>query len=303
MATLTITAVDTATNIFTTSAAHGLTSGNDVRLSAESAPGGLVNNTTYHARVIDSTSFAVHTAVPTRLALTVANCVANVAVASFATQSVVPFAVGSTIRVRNVTAPTSYNGSFVVTDCTVSNVRYSLPTAAAGTTLGATVEADTRAMAKTGYNTIDITTAGTSVTFLTTDVLQISSHSSHSNSFGTGAAPAVISMPFSDYAVEPRYIAHSSVSSTARINSDQQALQSAYETALAVIATPFGDYNFESRYVATNSLLGLAQIEDDYQTLQVSAVGLVTSPTYVYTDGAPKAAPGPAIISEVWYLS
>lgn len=302
MATLTITAVDTATNIFTTSAAHGLTSGNDVRLSAESAPGGLVNNTTYHARVIDSTGFAVHTAVPKLLALTVANCVTNVATLTFAAQAAVPFAVGSTIRVRNITGQLSYNGSFVVTASTVTTVRYSLPTVAAGTTTGATVEADTRAMAKTGFDTIDITTAGTSVTFLTTDVLQISSHSRHSNSFGTGAAPAVISMPFSDYAVEPRYIAHSSVSSTARINSNQQTLQ-ADPVVLEVIAIPFGDYNFESRYVATNSLLGLAQIEDDYQTLQVSAVGLVTSPTYVYTDGAPKAAPGPAIISEVWYLS
>jgi len=306
MAILTITAVDTATDIFTTSAAHGLTSGNDVRLSAGSAPGDLVNGTTYHARVIDSTRFAVHTSVSVGLNITAATCTSNVATLTFASQAVAPFAVGSTIRVRGITGQLSYNGSFVVTNCTLTTVQYSLPTVTAGTIPTdpvPTVRADTRAMARTGYNTIDITSEGTSVTFLTSEVLQISSYSIYSNSFGTGAAPAVISIPFSDYAREPVYVAHSSVSSTARINSDQQTLQSAYETALAVIAIPFSDYNFETRYVATNSLLGAAQIENDALTLQVSAVGLITSPTYVYTDGAPKAAPGPAIINEVWYLS
>lgn len=161
----------------------------------------------------------------------------------------------------------------------------------------------TRADARNNVNRIAISSTGDAVTFQTIDPLIESSHARLSGSFGEGAAPAIISIPFSDYAVEPVYVAHSSVISTARINSDQQTLQSAYETALAVISIPFSDYNFETRYVATNSLLGAAQIEDDALTLQVSAVGLITSPTYVYTDGAPKAAPGPAIINEVWYLS
>lgn len=222
MATLTITVVDPDSDTFETAAAHGLTNGDRVKLVSTAAPSGIVDDTTYFARVVSATVFALHS---------------------------------------------------------------------------------TRADAVNNVNRIAISSTGDAVTFHTIDPLLVNSYSTFANSYGTGAAPAIISMPFSDYAVESRYIAHSSVSSTARINSDQQTLQSAYETALAVIAIPFGDYNFESRYVATNSLLGSAQIEDDALTLQVSAVGLVTSPTYVYTDGAPKAAPGPAIINEVWYLS
>jgi len=59
-ATITIATVDSDNDDFTTSIPHLLTNGDSVRLSATTAPGGLVNGTTYFARVINATKFALH---------------------------------------------------------------------------------------------------------------------------------------------------------------------------------------------------------------------------------------------------
>lgn len=310
MGTLTIISVDTAADSFTTSSPHRLTSGDDVRLVATSAPGGLVNNTVYYARVLTTTTFAVHPSTSVALTITAATCTANVATLTFATQASSPFTVGSTIRVQGITGQTSYNGSFTVTGCTTTTVTYALPTVAAGTTSGdptPTVRAHTRSMARTGFGTIDITSAGTSVTFQTIDTPNLNLITSQSYFYSTlpitTTSLITIAIPFTDYRVEPRYVATTSVLGTAQIDNDYIPMLAPMATALNVISIPFSDYRVEPRYVATTSILGTAQIENDALSVQVSAVGLITSPTYVYTDGAPKAAPGPAIVTEVWYLS
>jgi hypothetical protein len=75
---------------------------------------------------------------------------------------------------------------------------------------------------------------------------------------------------------------------------------SGYET----IASEFSDYSRE--------LVFVEGVDTDYsdkffvhgkRTEQVFMQGVTTSPTYIFTDGAPKAAPGPAEINEVWILS
>jgi hypothetical protein len=63
MGTITISFVDTDNDDFTASAAHLLTNGDSVKMSADVAPGGTVNGTIYYARVINSTKFSIH---PTR---------------------------------------------------------------------------------------------------------------------------------------------------------------------------------------------------------------------------------------------
>ena len=70
------------------------------------------------------------------------------------------------------------------------------------------------------------------------------------------------------------------------------------------IASEFSDYSRE--------LVFVEEVSTDYsnkyflhgkRTEQVFMQGVTTSPTYIFTDGAPKAAPGPAEINEVWILS
>ena len=60
----------------------------------------------------------------------------NVATITFATQPSAPFPVGSKVTVTGVVGTTSYNGTFVVTSCTLNSLTYSLPTAPAGIVTG-----------------------------------------------------------------------------------------------------------------------------------------------------------------------
>jgi hypothetical protein len=75
---------------------------------------------------------------------------------------------------------------------------------------------------------------------------------------------------------------------------------SGYET----IASEFSDYSRELVFVEEVS----TEYSDKFflhgkLTEQVFMQGITTSPTYIFTDGAPKAAPGPPEINEVWILS
>lgn len=177
MATLVISLVDTDNDDFTTTSPHFLTNGDAVRMSATVAPGGTVNNTTYYARVIDSTKFSIH--------------------------------------------PTSAN-------------------------------------ARNGINQIAISTQGTNVTFLIAEPQVRNFEFSRTvNHPGTEPIPVV----FSDYSRELVFVEG--------VDTDYGRLDVLHSTAMKAV---FGK-------------------------------GITTSPTYIFTDDAPKAAPTPAQIKEYWYLT
>jgi hypothetical protein len=177
MPTITISSVDTDLDKFTSSQSHNLTTGDAIKMVADSPPGGTVNGTLYYARVISTTEFAIHT---------------------------------------------------------------------------------TSANAKSNTSTIDLTSAGSSVTFQTRDP---------------------------------------------QVNTDEFSLSVEPSTALEVIDSEFVDYSRELVFVEEVVGTGFEVILHGYEPIQVFMQGLTTSPTYIYTDGSPKAAPGPAVVSEVWYLS
>jgi hypothetical protein len=75
-------------------------------------------------------------------------------------------------------------------------------------------------------------------------------------------------------------------------------------TGYETIASEFSDYSRE--------LVFVEEVSTEYsdknflhgkRTEQVFMQGVTTSPTYIFTDGAPKAAPTPAQIKEYWYLT
>lgn len=174
--TIIISAVDTDNDDFTSSTLHRLSTGDAVKLSATVAPTGTINNTTYYARVINSTKFAIHA--------TKNNAINNI-------------------------------------------------------------------------NQIAVSSQGTNVTFLVV---------------GPQFVDTKISLSVGHLGVEP-------------------------------VPATFSDYSRE--------LVFVEGVDTDYseiiflasKTDQVFMQGLTTSPTYIYTDDAPKAAPTPAQIKEYWYLT
>jgi len=70
------------------------------------------------------------------------------------------------------------------------------------------------------------------------------------------------------------------------------------------IPVVFADYSRELVFVEgvdTDYSEGI--VPNGKKTDQVFMQGLTTSPTYIFTSGAPKAAPGPPEINEVWIVS
>jgi hypothetical protein len=59
-AEITVSSINTTSNVLTTSTAHGLTTENIVRLSASAVPGGLTTGGLYYVRVLSSTTLSLH---------------------------------------------------------------------------------------------------------------------------------------------------------------------------------------------------------------------------------------------------
>jgi hypothetical protein len=83
--------------------------------------------------------------VATSLTITAASVTANVATLTFAAQVSKPFVVGQSITVAGVT-PSDYNGTFVVTACTLTTVQFALVgTPAAGSVFGTVADTSVNA--------------------------------------------------------------------------------------------------------------------------------------------------------------
>jgi len=177
MSIIVISAVDTDNDDFTSSSPHRFTNGDRIRMSATVAPGGTVNGTTYFARAISATKFAIHA---------------------------------------------------------------------------------TRSDAKNNINQIAISSQGTDVTFLIGDSQPvIIKRTITVNHPGSEPIPSV----FIDYSRELVFVEN-------------------VDTDYSEVVVPNGK-----------------------KTDQVFMQGLTTSPTYIFTSGAPKAAPGPPEVNEVWIVS
>jgi hypothetical protein len=177
MSIIIISLVDPDDDDFTTASPHRLIDGDSIRMSATTAPDGTVNGTTYFARVISATKFAIHA---------------------------------------------------------------------------------TRSDAKNNVNQIAISSQGADVTFLVGDSQFVSTKRTLTvNHPGSEPIPSV----FIDYSRELVFVEN-------------------VDTDYSEVVVPNGK-----------------------KTDQVFMQGLTTSPTYIFTSGAPKAAPGDPEINEVWILS
>jgi len=70
------------------------------------------------------------------------------------------------------------------------------------------------------------------------------------------------------------------------------------------VAPVFSDYSKELIFVeGVNTDYGRIDVLHTTAMKSVFGKGITTSPTYIFTDSAPKAAPGPPEINEVWIVS
>jgi len=70
------------------------------------------------------------------------------------------------------------------------------------------------------------------------------------------------------------------------------------------VAPVFSDYSKELIFVeGINTDYGRVDVLHTTAMKSVFGKGITTSPTYIFTDSAPKAAPGPPEINEVWIVS
>jgi hypothetical protein len=173
-----IDTIDLDLDEFTASDSHGLITGDAVKLSADTAPIGIVNGSIYYIRVIDATTFSIYL---------------------------------------------------------------------------------TAADANNDINRVDITSQGVDVTFTLVSVPKVEIYESSK----------IVNHP----GVEP-------------------------------VATIFSDYSRELIFVeGVNTDYGRVDVLHTTANKSVFGKGITTSPTYIFTDSAPKAAPGPPEINEVWIVS
>ena len=70
------------------------------------------------------------------------------------------------------------------------------------------------------------------------------------------------------------------------------------------VPSTFSDYSRELVFVeGVDTDYSEVVVPNGKKTEQVLMQGLTTSPTYIFTDGAPKVAPGPPAVVEVWIVS
>ena len=220
MAIITIATVDPDNDDFTASAPHKFVNGDRARLSATTAPSGIINGTTYFARVINATKFALHA---------------------------------------------------------------------------------TRADARNNVNQIAISSQGSDVTFIVGDsrlvILERSLIVGH-----PGSEP--VTPTFSDYSRELIFVENVNTDYSKVVVPNGKLSDQVAHDSYELVPSQFTDYSNELVFVEgvsttySEKIVGHGKLSE-----QVFMQGLTTSPTYIFTSGEPKAAPGPPEITEVWIVS